>query len=247
MAILPRHLRLYDEVFRLPGILAEPFLMIGYQDILGSENPPFYDHPDLRALLTAAGLTEILALDRFDDRAELRYDLNLPLPEAEHERFRVVFDIGSLEHVFDTRQCLENCMRMVKPDGLYFLHTPVKGFYDHGLHTFSPELVIQAFERNGFAIEYLAFSSDGGERLEDAGDADDSLIWIVGKKRRALVQFAIPQQGRWRYEYLPKEPEVAPAQSGDERNRPRWVGLVRQLLPPIAVTAGRRIRRLLRR
>src|SRR5207244_5971508 len=139
------------------GFLAEPFLMVGFQIIVQRDLPDDFGYEDMKELLHAKGIGDVTTLDYFDPRAELRYDLNVPVPTAEHERYLTVCDIGTLEHVFDTRQCMENCMRMVKPGGHYFLTTPVKGYYGHGLHTFNPELVVQAFRLNGFDIAYLKY------------------------------------------------------------------------------------------
>jgi hypothetical protein len=56
----------------------------------------------------------VTTLDYFDSRADLRYDMNQPVPEGEHNRYGTLIDIGSLEHLFDTAGCLENCFRMVR-------------------------------------------------------------------------------------------------------------------------------------
>jgi hypothetical protein len=201
MAILQVHLDFYREIFEIPGFVAEPFLMIGFQVIAGDDLPEDFNYENLKQLLNARGVTEVTALDLFDARAELRYDLNVPVPSAEVERYRTVCDIGTLEHLFDTRQCIENCMRMVEPGGRYCLVTPVKGWYRHGLHTFDPELVIQAFQLNGFEIEYLKYSSKIGKLIETPEVARNALIWIVGRKTASLEAFQVPQQGRWAHLY----------------------------------------------
>jgi hypothetical protein len=197
MAVLEFHIPFYREIFEIPGFIAEPFLMIGDQLIVGDDLPPDFRFDDLRQLLSARGLTDVAAVDLFDDRAELRYDLNHPVPRAEEDRYRTVCDIGTLEHLFDTRQCLENCMRMVRLGGCYLLHTPVKGYHRHGFHTFNPELIVESFRLNGFDIEYLKYSSKRGLELERLEDAPNCLVWIVGRKRAPLEVFQIPQQRRW--------------------------------------------------
>jgi hypothetical protein len=197
MAVLRTHIELFREVFELPGVLAEPFLMLGFQTVSGDDLPADFDYPDLKQVLEARGLRDITTLDYFDPRADLRYDLNLPIPEQEHERYQTVFDVGTLEHVFDTRQALENCLRAVMIGGHYFLHTPVKGYFSHGLHTFHPRVMIRALAMNGFEVVYRQFSSRRGEPLENPREADDALVWVVGKKTAALESFRIPQQDRW--------------------------------------------------
>jgi hypothetical protein len=203
MAVLKRHIELFREVFAVRGLLAAPVLTLGFQDILGDELPPDFDHPDLGALLRARGVAEVTTLDHFDPRADLRHDMNLPLPAEMHERYATVIDIGTIEHVFDTRQCIESSLRAVKTGGHYFVHTPVKGYFQHGFHTFDPRALIQALGLNGFEIVHRRFSSQRGEPLEHSWDADDVLIWLVGRKTAPLEKFEIPQQRRWREAYEP--------------------------------------------
>jgi hypothetical protein len=124
-----------------------------------------------------------------------------------------VIDIGSLEHVFDTRQCLENCLRMVRVGGVYILHTAVKGYYLHGLHTFSPEALLQVFTLNGFELVYHRYSTDGGAPLEDPTKGENVLIWLVGRKIADISVFKCPQQRGWKELYArdSSEPhDVAP-------------------------------------
>jgi len=197
MGILKRHIELHREVLEIPGFVAEPFLMVGFQTIHGADLPEDFDYPNVKELLQARGLTDIIALDYFDPAAELRYDMNHPVPEHEHERYQTVYDVGTIEHVFDTRQCLESCMRMTKVGGHYFIHTPVKGYFEHGLHTFDPRVMIRALQMNSFEIVYRQFSSNKGERIKHAKDAENSLVWVVGRKTASMGAFQIPQQGRW--------------------------------------------------
>jgi hypothetical protein len=219
MAILSWHVSFYREIFAIPDLLAEPFLMLGFQTIEGDGMPPEFDYPDGKQLLLAKGLRDLTTLDLFDDRADLSYDLNLPVPPEEHEKYRTVFDIGTLEHVFDTRQCLENCMRMVKPGGRYVLHTPVKGYFGHGFHTFHPGLITQAFTVNDFEIEYLKFSSGWGARVERPAEADNALIWIVGRKKAPLGDFRIPQQGKWTKVYSEESADDRAEEEAADRPR----------------------------
>ena len=159
--------------------------------------PREYRSGDLSGILENLGAREIHSLDLFDARADLRYDMNQPVPDHEHERYGTLIDIGSLEHLFDTAQCLENCLRMVRPGGHYLLHTPVKGYLGHGLHTFNPEGLFDAFTENEFAIVFRCFTAKSGRILEDVGGADDVLLWLVGRKVGSLKTFQPPQQKVW--------------------------------------------------
>lgn len=137
-------------------------------------------------------------MDLFDPRADFRYDMNRPVPQNEHERFHAVIDIGSIEHVFDTRQGIENCLRMVRPQGFYFLHTCVSGYYRHGLHVLNPEALILSLKLNGFEVVYHRYSTERGIPLASPLPYDDVVIWLVGRKMKSLRTFAIPQQESWK-------------------------------------------------
>jgi hypothetical protein len=169
--------------------------------------PQEYRVANFSELLHNYGANDIQVLDLFDARADLRYDMNLPVPTKELGRYGVVIDIGSLEHVFDTRQCLENCLSMVRVGGFYCLHTPVKGYYLHGLHTFNPEALLQALTLNGFELVYHRYSTDGGAPLDDPAKGENVLIWLVGRKIADVSVFRYPQQRGWKELYARDNPE----------------------------------------
>lgn len=197
MAILSQHLRFYEEIFRMPGLLADPFLMIGYQDIGGHKLPAEYQYPDVKAYLTAQGLKDVRAMDFFDARADIKHDLNYPVDAQWYEQFQTVLDIGSVEHVFQAPRCLESCMRMVRVGGYYVLVTIVNGYLGHGFHVFNPQGLVELFKCNGFSVEYVKYSTPTGRPLKDPSDSVDTLIWLVGKKTETLGEFQNPQQPRW--------------------------------------------------
>src|SRR5262249_10824874 len=113
--------------------------------------PSDFQYRSLSDLLRGRG-NSVVSLDLFDNRADLRYDMNQPVPQSEHNKYGTLIDIGSLEHVFDTAQCLENCFRMVRCGGHYLLHTPVNGYFGHGLHVFNPQGLMDCLDVNGFKI-----------------------------------------------------------------------------------------------
>jgi hypothetical protein len=164
--------------------------------------PAGFGYNSLTELLRARG-NSVVSLDLFDERAELRYDMNQPVPVSEHQKYGTLIDVGSLEHVFDTAQCLENCMRMVRCDGVYMLHTAVNGYYGHGLHVFNPQGLIDCFGANGFKIVYLKYSTNLGKQVPDPSAAPDVLIWLVGRKEQDVPVFTCPQQKIWSSYYAP--------------------------------------------
>ncbi len=165
------------------------------------EVPEEFRARDIVELLRNRGLKDVSVIDLFDPRADKRYDMNQPVPAFEHERYGLLIDIGSLEHVFDTRQCVENLLRMVRPEGVYMLLTPVNGFFGHGLHVFNPEALTKALTLNGFEILLHRYSTQSGVPLEHPSQAPDTLVWLVARKREPLGRFVVPQQGTWETMY----------------------------------------------
>ena len=88
------------------------------------------------------------------ERATILHDMNLPLPVELRERFTLVYDGGTLEHVFNIPQAFKNCMEMVRVGGHFTQVNVANNFAGHGFWQFSPELIFRMFsEQNGFRLE----------------------------------------------------------------------------------------------
>jgi len=87
------------------------------------------------------------------EEATTVHDMNLPIPDSLRERFTVVHDGGTLEHVFNVPQALKNCMEMVQVGGHFMQVSPANNYLGHGFWQFSPELIFRALvPANGFEI-----------------------------------------------------------------------------------------------
>lgn len=108
-------------------------------------------------LFKALGATKISAMDVSNfEGAEFVHDLNQPIGPELRERFDLVFDGGTLEHVFNFPLALKNCMEMVRVGGRLFMHTCANNWCGHGFYQFSPELFYTALsEENGFEVEQM--------------------------------------------------------------------------------------------
>jgi SAM-dependent methyltransferase len=112
--------------------------------------------------LRSVGAYKVDSLDNSDyEGANLCHDMNLPIPENLKNKFDVVLDGGSLEHVFDIRVAFQNCMEMVKVGGHFLGINPANNFMGHGFYQFSPEFYFTTFSReNGFEIEKVILFED---------------------------------------------------------------------------------------
>lgn len=87
------------------------------------------------------------------------HDMNRDIPQIFKERYTVVLDGGSLEHIFNFPVAIKNCMQMVSVGGHYLGITPANNFMGHGFYQFSPEVYFSVFTAaNGFElINVIAF------------------------------------------------------------------------------------------
>lgn len=243
MAILRGHVGFFRDIFAIPGFLKEPFLMFGHQDLIGADFPPDFRFKDVKELLASQDIRNVTTVDLFDERADWRFDLNNPVPDSHHETYATVMDIGSLEHLFDTAQVLENCLRMVALNGFYLLETPVNGCLRHGFHTFNPDMIIRTLELNGFAVRYLKYISFFGVPIADPGDAEHALMIIVAQKTRPLLTLTIPQQEGWKA--INEDMSRHKSTITDPENWPRLEYWVFRLTPPVLVPLVHKIRSLI--
>jgi SAM-dependent methyltransferase len=164
---------------RRAGASLTDFLMLGRQSL--ALTPAMLEHlfacygADLRGidwnaktwaepLFEQLGAQRVESLDFSDyEGARLIHDMNRPWPEGHPpEQFDVVFDGGTLEHVFNLPQALLNAMDLVKPGGCLLSVTPADGWLSHGFYQPQPELFFRFLTpKNGFRIEGLWLAEFG--------------------------------------------------------------------------------------
>jgi SAM-dependent methyltransferase len=95
------------------------------------------------------------------ENASVIHDLNKPLPDSLKNKYSVVIDGGTLEHVFNFPEALKSCMGMLKPGGHFIAITPANNQCGHGFYQFSPELFFSSFsEETGFRVLLLFLGAD---------------------------------------------------------------------------------------
>jgi SAM-dependent methyltransferase len=182
-----------------------------YRRILGRLNLPPSDRVPVFAddLLKTMGATEVESLDASTYEGATRlHDLNQPVPRDWHEQFDLVFDGGTLEHVFNVGTALKSCMQMVKPRGRFVSVTVPNNWCGHGFYQFSPELFFRALSpENGFSIVEIYFAEVDGSRYYHVTDpavvksrvqlwTSEPLFLLVHAQRNAVrdVFATVPQQ-----------------------------------------------------
>jgi hypothetical protein len=103
------------------------------------------------AVFRLLGLSDVHALDCSGyEGADIVWDLNKPVPPSLHERFALIVDGGTLEHVFDVRQSLASVVSMLRSGGRVVHISPANNFTNHGFYQFSPTLFFDYYGANRF-------------------------------------------------------------------------------------------------
>jgi hypothetical protein len=133
------------------------------------------------AFFAALGAAAIESVDVSPyEGATILHNMNHPVPSELHQRFTVVHDGGTIEHVFNAVQAFKNCMAMVRVGGHFTQVNAANNFAGHGFWQFSPELIFRMFSpANGFQVEaVLMHEVVPGGRWYVVADPD-SVRWRV--------------------------------------------------------------------
>ena len=137
-----------------------------FKAVLGEYGKDF-PYPDKTVVyaedyLVPLGFT-VDALDASNyEGADIVHDLNQPIPHHLRNRYDLVWDGGTLEHVFNFPVAMQNVMQMTKVGGHVFLETPANNLCGHGFYQFSPELFFRVFTpANGFELLRLYILCEG--------------------------------------------------------------------------------------
>jgi SAM-dependent methyltransferase len=106
-------------------------------------------------LLRSLGFDEIVRVDYSDyEASDVLLDLNdSSTPITLTNRFDVVLDSGTLEHIFDISAGLRHCIRMVRTGGRVIHLTPSSNCVEHGFYSVSPTLYADFYSASGFRVD----------------------------------------------------------------------------------------------
>ena len=144
---------------------------------------------------TSLGAERVDSMDVSDyEHATVLHDMNQPLPDRLKSAYSVVFDGGTLEHIFNFPQAIRNCMDMVAVGGHFLGCCPANNEMGHGFYQFSPELWFRVFSpENGFEMQHvLIYAHHGGDRYGDWYEVADpqqvrSRVTLVNQKPAYLL------------------------------------------------------------
>jgi SAM-dependent methyltransferase len=109
----------------------------------------------------ALGFSSIDSMDISDfEDATIIQNLGEPLAPDLHERFDMVYDGGTCEHVFDLPAAYRNIDKMLRPGGVFIAHSPCNNWTNHGFYQIGPE-VVYGFWANALGYEVLQCELQG--------------------------------------------------------------------------------------
>jgi hypothetical protein len=125
-------------------------LPIDYDDTVGIGN---FAEP----LFEKYGALQVDSIDASPyEGASIILDFNRPIPPTLHGRFTLFADFGSIEHIFDISQTVENIFALLAENGTVIMKTQANGYAGHGFYQISPEFFYSVFsEENGFADTFV--------------------------------------------------------------------------------------------
>jgi len=162
-----------------------------------------------KLLITCLGASSVDSLDMSSyEGATYSHDLNLPVPKKLHSKYDTILDFGTLEHVFDVRQALENVSDLCRLGGQIVHVVPADNFCGHGFWQFSPSLFSSLYRpENGFSETeiYLADISNRaawfsvlplneGERLRLQTSSPTYVIVRTVKASREVRSLVVNQE-----------------------------------------------------
>ena len=162
-----------------------------------------------------------VAVDSIDasafEGANIIHDLNQPIPVELQGRYDVVFDGGTLEHVFNFPTAMRGCLGLPKVGGHFIMTSPANNQMGHGFYQFSPDLFYRVFsEENGYQLRALflvpTFSEGNWFKIKDPATVgarvghnaavEQLSIFALAQRTKLVPIFSHPpQQSDYRAEW----------------------------------------------
>ncbi|NRB20448.1 MAG: methyltransferase domain-containing protein [Rhodobacteraceae bacterium] len=88
--------------------------------------------------------------------ASIIQDLSGKLDPALKQRFDVIYDGGTCEHIFELPKAYRNLHRMLKPGGTLIGHSPCNNWINHSFYQISPEMIYGFWEKAmGYEVQHV--------------------------------------------------------------------------------------------
>jgi hypothetical protein len=147
---------------------------------------------------------EYSAIDPGSPGSRFQFDLNLPVPIE--EKFDLVLNFGTAEHIFNVYQFFKTAHDRTETGGVMMHTAPFNGWPDHGFFNFQPTFFFDLARANRYEIlsfvcgrvkpfEYVQVRDhDHVPQLVKAGKIPASSHINVVFRKRVDAEFAVPVQ-----------------------------------------------------
>ncbi len=112
------------------------------------------------------------------------------------ESFQTVFNLGTIEHVWDAHRAWVNAASMVQLGGHFINQSPVAGWEGHGIHVTDPRLIQEFFWKNGFNILEAWYTTQAGNdcELPKRNGGKSVLLWFAARREAHGAEWKKPSQ-----------------------------------------------------
>lgn len=148
---------------------------------------------------------EIVAIDFHGTPAAKPLDLNLPVDLG--QRFDMVIDDGTAEHVFNVFQFFKTCHDVTRPGGLMLHNNPFRGWLEHGFYNFNPTFYWDLAAANRYDVLLMVYHEFDPLRVEQLPDRErivdlaragglgpNALLFAAYRRPETEAAFAVPMQ-----------------------------------------------------
>ncbi|MCK1597300.1 class I SAM-dependent methyltransferase [Bradyrhizobium sp. 164] len=195
-------------------------------------------------LLRKLGAQNIVSIDASAfEGASVIHDFNLPIPSDMHEKFDTFLDFGSIEHIFDVAQAVDNIVNLVRPGGHVLIATNANGFPAHGLYQYSPEFFYSLFsKRNGFEDTavflikpsrpmkwHLIKPPVALNRRNQIPFEEQTVMMVFSRKVRSVSDLRVQQSD---YDATWTSFATGSWAAWDRRSIPRWKSMLHEFISP---------------
>ena len=146
-----------------------------------------------RQFISSLGYSSLDNLDIDDgEGANVVADLNSHIPKKHVGKYDVVYNNGTLEHIFHTPNALGCVHDLLAPNG-YAIHIgPANNYIDHGFYQFCPTLMIDYYTANNWKI-HLCYLVNYNKPL----NADARYVPYNTRDFEADHLYGKMNEGRW--------------------------------------------------
>jgi hypothetical protein len=104
-----------------------------------------------KTFFDAFGWSDVTSIDvpGSEYKPDIIHDLNNQIPDNLADRFNLIVDPGTIEHVFDVKTCLSNVVNMLKVGGVVAHLVPIYS-YNGGYYSINPNVLNDFYAANGF-------------------------------------------------------------------------------------------------